>query len=233
MYKRIVLTCFSFLLAAPTWASTYNAYTDFGATNPSGAWAYGYAAPGAILDLDTSLTQMSLYASNCVVTAGGSADCWSQAEGSVSKPSATFDIGTVNYVSGYLNMHPSANLNLSVVAFIAPVAANYTFKGEFADHDVVGGNGTNVAAVLNDGTFGVAFTTMSPVSSAVEIDFTRALSAGQRVYFVVGANGDYTYDSIGLNLTVDDDLVNAGVPEPSSMILMGLGTGALALLRRR
>jgi hypothetical protein len=233
MNRGIRLTLLCGLAALSSWAATYDPAADFGASNPSGAWAYGYAAPSGINSLDAAFTPMSAFTANCAAGVGGSADCWSQGNASISKPTGSFDTGTVNFVSGYLNMHPGSDLNLAVLAFIAPVAANYTFEGEFADHDVVGGSGTDVAAVLGDGTYGVPFTTMTAVSLPVTINFSRALSAGERVYFVVGANGEYSYDSIGLQLTVNDDIESAGVPEPSSVILTGLGAAAVGLLRRR
>ncbi len=62
-------------------------------------------------------------------------------------------------------------------------------------------------------------------------DFNATLAAGERVSFLLGAAGNYTFDSTGIALTVTSaaDGGVGGVPEPAAwaMMLIGFfGTGA-------
>ena len=222
-----------FLAVLPAWAGPFNVHTDFSSSNPSGVWQYGYAGAGTLGSLDSSVVLMPTFTANCVSGGGFQADCWGGVSSSVVSPNGTFSSGTVSYSAGYVNMHPGANLDLSVIAFIAPAAANYTFVGEYIDQDIVGGSGVQVSAVLGDGTFLLGPTTLGAVFNPVAINFTQNLSAGQALYFAVGANGEYTYDSTGLKLNVTDDLTTGGaVPEPSTLLLTGLGSVAALVVRR-
>src|SRR5687768_8091304 len=90
----------------PALAASYNAHTDFGGTNPSGAWAYGYAGSGALATLDSSFTSMPSYVPNCDGGGGFTANCWGGVSSSLASPTGTFNSGTVNFSAGYLNMHP-------------------------------------------------------------------------------------------------------------------------------
>ncbi|HYP07422.1 MAG TPA: PEP-CTERM sorting domain-containing protein [Bryobacteraceae bacterium] len=233
MKHAIHLFSICILAALPAFATVYNAADNFSNTNPSGPWGYGYASSGAIGTLGTSFTAMPTFSANCGLGVGFQADCWGGVSSSIVRPNATFDSGTVSYTLGYLNLHPGANLDLSILAFTAPVAANYSFVGEFADRDVLGGNGVQVSAVLGNGSFLLNTTNMAAqaAGSPVAINFNRSLAANETVYFVLGASGEYSYDSIGLKLAVDDQL--SGVPEPSSILLTGMGAAALAFVRRR
>jgi hypothetical protein len=222
-----------FLTVLPTWAATYNPSTDFSASNPSGAWKYGYASSGAVGSLDSLFSPMPTFTANCASGGGFSADCWS-ASSSIASSNGAFSSGTVQFTADYINLHPGQNLDLSVLAFIAPTAANYTFVGEFADRDVAGGSGVALSTVLGNGTFLVGPNIVGSVFNPVAINFTQNLSQGQAVYFVVGANGEYSYDSVGLKLDVTDDLTTSGnVPEPSTLLLTGLGAAAVLMRRWR
>lgn len=219
-----VLCC---AMAIPAFSASYDVHADFSNSNPSGPWKYGYAGAGGLGTLDTSFLAQPTF-SNCV---GGLAACWLGTSSAVA-PFSTFNSGTVNFIDGYVTMHPGANLDLSVIGFVAPVAANYTFSGEFMDHDVQGGNGVSVASVLGDGTQLLGPTTLANVFSPVTINFSRNLSAGETVYFAVGANGEWSFDSVGLKLNVADDL-GGTVPEPSTWALTGIASAVAIAWRKR
>ncbi|MBI5083000.1 MAG: PEP-CTERM sorting domain-containing protein [Acidobacteria bacterium] len=120
---------------------------------------------------------------------------------------------------------------MSVLAFIAPTADTYYFSGQIHDHDTVGGNGVRFSAALGNGTL-LSDTSAGAVFSPVVFNFSQALAAGQKVYFALGAQGDFSYDSVGLSLNVRDSAL-APVPEPGSLVLVPLGAAAFWALRRR
>ncbi|MEO8373385.1 MAG: PEP-CTERM sorting domain-containing protein [Candidatus Solibacter sp.] len=209
--------------------STYSAWGDFSNTNPSGVWKYGSVAiDGAVGALDVSFTSMPTFQLNCASGGGFQADCW-QSSAFIAKPNGSFGTGTVSYVTDYLNLHPSSAGDMSVLAFTAPMADVFTFLGEWADHDIVGGGGVEVWTALGDGTI-LAHNTMPAVSGPIAINFSQSLAAGQSVYFVLGFAREWTYDSTGLKLDVSDS--GTASPEPGSMLLVGLGAAAVWLKRR-
>ena len=130
-------------------------------------------------------------------------------------------------------MHPGNGGQLALLAFTATTADNYTFAGQFADQDVAGGGGVEVSAVLGNGTILLPTTIMPANSSPVAINFSRSLAAGEKVYFALGARGDYSYDSTGIQLNVTDTAQTSSVPEPASIAFVGLGAVAIWLKRRR
>lgn len=130
-------------------------------------------------------------------------------------------------------MHPGPGNQLALLAFTAPTADNYTFAGQFADQDIAGGGGVEVAAMLGNGTVLLPVTFMPAVSNPVAINFSRSLAAGEKVYFALGANGHNHFDSTGIQLNVTDTAQSASVPEPASIAFVGLGAVAIWLKRRR
>jgi hypothetical protein len=215
--------------ASPSVAATsWNAYDSFQVVN--GAVQTGPFAGGTSSGpFAGTMTPFALSEANC----GGSPDvfCQRTAEASVSKAYAgDFDpANSVFYTAGFLNMHPDPVLD-SVLQFVAPSAGDYRFAGSFAIHD------SSPTGVTIGGYVGAApqFANLL-LAGAQAFDFEATLAAGDRVSFVLGAAGNYTYDSTGLSLTVTslDDTVG-GVPEPATWAMMILGfAGAGAALRRR
>ena len=211
------------------WPAVYDVAADFSGSS-GGVWRYGYAEASQIGTLDDDFAPLTFQA-DCAsgLPAGASLDCW-LGSSSVVNPNMSFSAGTVSYTAGYVNMHPASDGKLSIVAFTAPLAATYTFSGEFKDQDVAGGDGVNLAAVLGAGYL-LGPAAQPSVFSPVAINFAQSLGAGESVYFVVGANGGWTYDSVGLSLQVSDGL--SDVPEPSTGALAALGLAVAAAVRRR
>lgn len=218
--------------ALPTWAAPFNAASEFSGSNPSGVWSYGYAAPANLGSLSGNVSGMPTYIPACDSGGGFQANCWIGGGASVVGPNGTFQSGTVRYTSGYLNLHPASDLTMAVLVFTAPATATYLFTGEFTDHDLDGGDGVDVSALLGNGTFLLSTTTMPAVSNPVAINFSRALGLGESVYFTAGARGSYVYDSTGLSLQVAESQQSSPIPEPGSFALAGLGAAALWLKRR-
>jgi len=226
-YIRTVVLCLSTSIAAL--ASSYSAWGDFGNTNPSGAWKYGsVATDGSVGALDSAFVAMPTFQANCTSGGGFKADCWS-GPASISRPNGSFQPGTNLYTTDYLNLHPYFDGTMAVLAFTAPAPDVYTFTGEWAYHDVVGGTGVEIWTALGNGTI-LDHNTMPAVSGPIAINFSQALTGGQSVYFVLGYAGEWTFDSTGLKLDVSD--TGTASPEPGSMLLVGLGAAAVWLKRR-
>ncbi len=231
MKRFLCVICFCAAAGIAARAASFSATSGFGPTNPSGPWSYGTAGPGDLGNLDATFTAMPTFVANCSSGGGFSADCWVGGDAVVARPTGTFGTGSVQYTAGYVNLHPASALNMAVLAFVAPSAGLYDFSGEFRDHDTAGGSGVRFSAALGDGTL-LSDTIAGAVFSPVAFNFSQSLAAGQRVYFALGAQGDFSFDSVGLNLAVRDQ-AGAAVPEPGSLVLVPLGAAALWALRRR
>ena len=120
-------------------AATYNAYNEFGGTNPTGVWSYGTANP-ANPGVFTPFSPGSFNGS----CASGLA-CWIGSNSvSLSKPNSTFAIGTVLFQLNFLTLHPGSDGTVAVLRFTAPTADAYTFNASFIDQDISGGNGVSL-----------------------------------------------------------------------------------------
>ena len=161
---------------------------------PQGSGATAYAGPGDLGTLDVSFALYPSYTLSGATDVGFQTDSWSSPS-IVARPTGTFSSGTVDLVSGFLHMQSGNGLELAILTFTAPTADNYTFAGRFADQDVAGGGGVEVEAVLGNGIVLLPVKFMPAVSSPVAIKFLSSLAAGEKVYFALGANGSYDFDS--------------------------------------
>lgn len=214
-------------VAAPASAASYVAYDQFqlvdGAVQ-TGDFAVGYFT-GAFAGTATAYPTTQ---AQC----GGSAGvfCVRNGEASVAKAvDGTFDPpGTSFFQAGFLNLHADTGVG-TAVQFVAPTAGLYSFAGSYQAHDV-SPTGVDIAGYVGTSQqFADTF-----VGGSRAFSFDADLTAGQRVSFLLGAAGDFRYDSTGFALTVTSADVG-GVPEPATwamMILGFLGTGATLRQRR-
>ena len=112
-----------------------------------------------------------------------------------------------------VTLHPGANGEEAVVAFVAPTTRSYRFAGLFRGVDAAAGDGVSVTSP--DGTAALA------PGGTFAFDFTRTLAAGELASFSVGPAGSYLFDTTGLRLNV------TAVPEPAAWALMIVGVGAV------
>jgi hypothetical protein len=219
----------AFLLIVPASAGAiYNAAADFSlAGNPNGVWSYGY---------ETTLGTFTAYTLSTNAFGGnGLLSAW-YINNSLLAPDlpavikntsgSTLTWGTVVQPADMLDLHPGQFGELSVVRFTAPADASYIFSGLLQGLDT-GNTTTHVFAQIN-GFSGATFP-INLFGAFVPIDGTLALSAGDRVDFLVdfGADGNFFNDSTGLQLTVES------VPEPGTWTLLVAGIGLLGAFARR
>jgi hypothetical protein len=196
--------------AAP---ATYNVVADFSsASNPNGVWAYGYSSTLTNLD------------SNFALYTDASLSCWTGIECWNAPATGVPDIGrnttgsllnfatTVHVPVDQLHMHPYAD-TYSIVRWTAPGSGTYLFDGAwFVQDDHAESVTLDIVGLGYSSTFSNQLLGASKPFSELQY-----LAQGENIYFAVGPNGSYYYDSTGLTLTV------AGVPEPGSLQLGLLG----------
>ena len=220
-------------VAAPASAASYVAYDQFqlvGGAVQTGDFAAG-SFSGAFAGFTGAVTPFA----NTQAACSGNANvfCIRTGESSVAKaPAGDYaQAGASNYFKDdFLNLHADTGVN-TVFQFIAPTAGSYNFVGLYKTHDVTP-TGVDIAAY--EGTtlrFSDAFT-----GGSRSFDFGADLLAGERVSFLLGPAGNFTYDSTGFALTVTsaDPTTVGGVPEPATWAMMILGFfGMGATLRSR
>ncbi|MBU1377468.1 MAG: PEPxxWA-CTERM sorting domain-containing protein [Alphaproteobacteria bacterium] len=213
-------------VAAPASAASYVAYDQFqlvGGSVQTGDFAVGYFTGAFTGDITAYPTTQAA----CGGTAG--VFCVRNGEASVAKATAgTFDPpGSSFFQAGFLNLHADTGID-TAVQFTAQTAGLYSFVGSYQAHDV-SPTGVDIAGYVGTTQqFADTFT-----GGSRSFNFDANLAAGQKVSFILGAAGNYTYDSTGFALTVTAPDVG-GVPEPATWAMMILGFfGMGATLRRR
>lgn len=213
----------------------YDAAADFSATNnPNGVWSYGESA--------TLGSPFQLYSQagpdNADLPPADLLDTWNSGTGGVYAVPSVFHNatagpisfnGTITVQPGELGFHPGSQGEYSVIRFTAAIADSYTLASTFRPMDTLAT--TDVHVLLNGVSIFDGFVNPGAPTS---FNTNLALGAGDEVDFVVGfgSNGNFNSDATGLSAV----LTTNAVPEPSSIVMLGLGgigLGLAAWRRRR
>lgn len=217
MRRRLILTLPLLALAAASRAADFTA--DFNKTTNPGTtgWTYG---------LETALgdnTTFSVYDAH-IDDANGYFQWYSSVNHSGDNtPEVGLNQSTHSIngdAPGQAQLHPGPNGQFSIARYTVPASGMTTVAGQF----FAGDSGTLNEYVLLNGA-----TQFSALSAGGDqpFGFSFSASAGDTIDFVVGADSHgYSFDTTPLSATITQ-----AVPEPSAFL--GLGLGALALLRRR
>jgi hypothetical protein len=213
----------------------YNAVTDFSISkgNANGVWTYGYGTPGSTFTPDT--------VSGAAFSGFSGFAYWGPANNGLplvglnsnSTPTSGF---TPFPPSSDLWMHPGDDDSLAaILRFTAPTSGNYNLAGLFerVDQDNGQGNGVFVSIYKNNTVLqSPTFISNSEYGNSVSFDSTVFLTAGDSLNFDLARNGQYNFDSTGLQLEITAASVSPA-PEPSSLALFGTGTFGIAIAVRR
>jgi len=240
MRNALITLTLAFAAFAPivARAATYNAVTDFTtATNGVGVWTYGYGTVGNTFLLDT--------VSGAAFTGKSGYNYWGvsssvSADGLPIVGHNTNNTPTPGYTpfpaTDNLWMHPGNADNLdSILEFTAPTSGVYNIAGYFVRADQASGSGTGTFVSIYDGASALMGPTFISNTNYTDQTFNQnvTLTAGQTLEFAVARNGDYSFDSTGLSLTVTQNVAPV-IPEPSSLILFGTGIlGVAGSIHRR
>lgn len=224
------------------WAD-WNAATDFSsASNPAGSWSYGSRA-----DLnDTALAVYSSFTTSLVFSQSGPLSIWYLPDVSPfgvpfvlkneSGADVTIDSSPPVVVPvGRLMVHPGPSAagegvdSFTVVRWTAPVAGTFQVSATFYGMDI---GDTDVHVVVN-GT-SVFDDVRSGVGDNRSFNGSVTVSAGDTIDFVVGRNGDESFDSTGLDASIAEpqfDFAFADFSDVSCLTLNGDAAQVGAILR--
>jgi hypothetical protein len=95
----------------------------------------------------------------------------------------------------------------NVVSFLVPKSGTVTVKYSFTDIDPYGGNGVNWYVDLNSGVAGDLYSgtidsTPGHASTTGKQSFQIAVSQGDRLNFIIDANGNYDFDSTAMTAII-------------------------------
>jgi hypothetical protein len=212
--------------------TVYNNAADFSGTmNPSGAWTYGYLAAESSPD---SSTFTGFATQGTVAGSTGSIEYWNISGGGLSPPEIFYNTSsTVNSYSTITMQphqaafHPGPNDQYADYRFTAPQSGTYALSVTFTGIDVDGT--TTDVHVLENGVSLFAGN-INGYGATQTYSTILTLGSGGIVDFAVGfgLNGNYFNDSTGIDATL-----TSVVPEPASVVLLGLGSLSLLWGRSR
>ncbi len=189
-------------------AQTWDATKDFAASNPSGAWSYGYGITGTSFTLDPYY-----YYPDCGDIAGFV--CWT-ADTEQHIPHVGFNTtgdwlnwSTIVFPPDVLAVHPGAyDGQDTIVQWTAPVAGYYKIAGFFEilntyPTGIIGLVFRNDTLLYSRELLGPPAQHPDKVGGREDFYFGKLfLNAGDVITFGVNADGDFHYDSTGFNATI-------------------------------
>jgi len=211
------------LLVAGAYAQTYNAAANFSSTvnSNSSHWSYRYNTTGT---RDGDYTLLTFTAPPSPGWSDGSGPvaetywfvtasnevCPCLGANQLAVPLTTnYCCGPVILPAGSIFEHPSTlgDLGDTVLSFLVFMSGTVTVNYSFTDIDPYGGNGINWYVDLNSGVAGDLFSgtvdsTPGHISTTGPQSFRLQVIKGDRINFVIDANGDASYDSTAIRASV-------------------------------
>jgi hypothetical protein len=207
-------------------AATYDAAAEFSTTNnPNGVWSYGWSS--------TLASAFNLYSYNGKIIPGKNLDLWVDPTHVASycpnvlhnATASTITFSSARWKPGQLSFHPGSNGEYSHVRWTAPNAGIFNIAATFTGIDFVYGTTTDVHVLHN----GISLSDGLVNGSGNTSLFSSTISVGKNdiIDFAVGygSNRNYFNDSTALSVTI------SSIPEPASLLLLGLG--GLVLWRKK
>lgn len=210
--------------AMPAAAATFDAFAAFDGTSAtSGPFSFGTVSGTTYSALPTGGT--CLIANTVCLTSGNYLGIYKTADG-LAHPGT----GTIDVPGDALIFHPGSAGEVAAVFFTAPTTGVYA--ATLSAFQATNTNANSVALFGYNGLGTSSFSFPGLSVGSPDFDYSEggiALLAGQTIGFGVGYDGNYQYDSTGVNFSV-----SGPVPEPASWALMIVGFGLVgAAMRRR
>ena len=217
-------------------AVTYDVVASFSATlNPNGPFSYGYRiGTGSFVPYNAS-TAVCAGIAGLACQYSSTFNTGNLPAVAINTTGALLVSGSVRVPTNELLLHPvgldsGLPAGDTIVRFTAPATSLYSVAGVFQTLDTRSNGGT-VNVSIEGGTSVFAAPLTGPLNNTDPFNFTTLLAAGSTLDFVVNSAGSYFGDSTGLRATLTTP--STAIPEPVSMMVLGLGLASLALVRRR